>query len=138
MLKPHFIRILNLAFFSVALAGCISTQSVADRLGSQYIGKNFDEFVLNRGAPQQKFVLSNGNIAYVWNSGTSSVAFPMTATTTGYGNTATTNISGGGSIKMFCEVQFVTSPEGTIKSITILRDTVGLWTTSMCHEVFND
>ena len=137
MRKPKLIRILKLSAFSIVLSGCVSTQSVVDRLGNRYVGKNFDEFVLSRGVPQQKFVLSSGDIAYVWNSGTSSVAIPMTATTTGYGDTATTNVSGGGSIHMFCEVQFVTSPEGTIKRITILKDTIGFWTTSMCHEVFD-
>jgi hypothetical protein len=36
---------------------------------------------------------------------------------------------------MFCEVQFMTSPQGIVKKVTILRDTIGGWTTSRCHEV---
>ena len=137
MRKLTRVQVLKLVIFSLLLSGCVSTQSVANRLGNQYIGRNFDEFVLSRGVPQKKFILSNGDVAYVWNSGTSSVPVPMTATTTGYGNTATTTISGGGSIGLFCEVQFVTSSEGVIKRITILRDTIGSWTTSMCHEAFD-
>ena len=62
---------------------------------------------------------------------------PATATTTADGNTATTTINGGGSIDMFCEAQFVTSPDGLIKQVSILKDTVGFWTTSMCHEIFD-
>ncbi|MBI3596362.1 MAG: hypothetical protein HY203_04325 [Nitrospirae bacterium] len=137
MHKTSFIEALRIGALSIILSSCVSTQSVVDKLGSLYIGKNFDEFVLNRGVPQKKFVLSNGDVAYVWNSGTSSVAMPVTANTTGYGNTAKTTVSGGGSIDMFCEVQFVTSPAGIIKQVSILKDTIGFWTTSMCHEVFD-
>jgi len=124
------------AYFLLATGGCVSTQSVADRLATQYIGRSLDEFVLSYGIPSRKFVLASGDIAYVWNSGTASVPMPATATTTAVGNTATTNVVGGGSIDMFCEVQFVTSPEGTVKSLRILQDTIGFWTTSRCNELF--
>jgi len=130
-------NILQMVVLASVLSGCVSTQSVEDRLGNKYVGKNFDEFVIAHGSPQQKFTLSSGDIAYTWNSGTSSVAMPATATTTGYGNSATTTINGGGSIDMFCEAQFITSPEGAIKRVSILKDTIGLWTNSMCHEVFD-
>lgn len=119
------------------LSGCVSTQAVVDRLGNKYVGKNFDEFVINHGTPRQKFILSSDDIVYTWNSGTSSIAMPATATTTAYGNTATTTINGGGSIDMFCEAQFITSPNGVIKQVRILKDTIGFWTTSMCHEIFD-
>ena len=130
-------NILKIAVLASILSGCVSTQSVVDRLGNNYVGKNFDEFVIAHGSPQQKFALSSGDIVYTWNSGKSSVAMPATATTTGYGNTATTTINGGGSIDMFCEAQFITSPEGVIKRVSILKDTIGFWTTSMCHEIFD-
>jgi ABC-type uncharacterized transport system auxiliary subunit len=130
-------NILKITALALLLSGCVSTQAVVDRLGNKYVGKNFDEFVINHGTPRQKFTLSSGDIVYTWNSGTSSIAMPATATTTAYGNTATTTINGGGSIDMYCEAQFVTSPNGLIKQVSILKDTVGFWTTSMCHEIFD-
>ena len=130
-------NILKITALAFLLSGCVSTQAVVDRLGNKYVGKNFDEFVINHGTPRQKFTLSSGDIVYTWNSGRSSIAMPATATTTADGNTATTTINGGGSIDMFCEAQFVTSPDGLIKQVSILKDTVGFWTTSMCHEIFD-
>lgn len=116
-------------------SGCVSTQAVADRFGQKWIGRNFDEFVMSYGAPYRKFELNSGGTAYVWNSGTSSVAMPTTATTNVYGNTAYTQVNGGGNINMFCEIQFVTDSSGTIRQITILKDTIGFWVSSRCHEV---
>jgi hypothetical protein len=121
----------------LALSGCVSTQAVNERLSNKYMGKNFDEFVIKHGSPRQTFKLSNGDIAYTWNSGTTKYQTPATATTTSTGNTATTQISGGSSIDMFCEAQFITGADGIVKSVNILKDTTGFWTTSMCHEIFD-
>lgn len=135
------VRVTRLIFpllvLTVLCAGCVSTQSVVNRLGSRWIDKNFDEFVLRYGVPQKKFELNSGDFAYVWNSGTSSIDLPATATTNIYGNTAYTQMNSGGRINMFCEVQIVTTRNGIIKHITILKDTIGFWTTSKCHEVFD-
>lgn len=114
---------------------CVSTQSVVDRFGQKWVGRNFDEFVVQYGAPYRKFDLNSGGIAYVWNSGTSSIAMPATATTNIYGNTAYTQVSGGGNINMFCEMQLVTDQSGIIRQVTIMKDTIGFWVTSRCHEV---
>lgn len=123
-----------LIVLTLLCTACVSTQSVVDRFGQQWGGRKFDEFVVRYGAPYRKFELSNGGVAYVWNSGTSSFAMPATATTNIYGNTAYTQVSGGGNIEMFCEVQFVTDQSGTIIQI-LMRDTWGFWATSRCHEV---
>lgn len=129
-------RLLPLGLALGLLAGCVSTQEVVNRLSPQFVGTNFDSFVLRYGPPKSKFILNSADIVYVWNSGTASVGIPASATTTGSGNTATTQFHGGGSIDMFCEIQFVTSPNGTIKELSILKDTIGFWTTSRCNEVF--
>ena len=115
--------------------GCVSTQAVVDRFSQKWIGRNFDDFVMRYGAPYQQFALNSGGTAYVWNSGTSSITMPTTATTNFYGNTAYTQVNGGGNINMFCEMQLVTDSSGIIRQITILKDTVGFWGTSRCHEV---
>lgn len=116
-------------------SSCVSTQAVIDRFGQKWVGRNFDEFVMSYGAPYRRFELNSGGTAYVWNSGISSIAIPATATTNVYGNTAYTQVSGGGNINMFCEMQLVTDRSETIRQITILKDTIGRWVTSRCHEV---
>lgn len=120
---------------SLLFSACVSTQAVADRFAQNWIGHNFDEFVMRYGVPYRKFELSNGSTAYIWNSGTSSISMPATATTNIYGNTAYTHFSGGGRIDMFCEMQLVTDQSGVIRGVTILKDTIGFWVTSRCHEV---
>jgi hypothetical protein len=121
----------------VLCTACVSTQSVVDRFAQKWMGQNFDQFVLRYGQPYRKFELNSGDIAYDWNSGTSSMPIPATATTNVYGNTAYTQVSGGGNIDMFCEMQIVTDRTGIIKQVTILKDTIGLWATSRCHEVLD-
>ena len=132
--------IVALALVGVLLLGsaCVSTQSVVDRFGEEWIGKNFDEFVLRYGTPYKRFELQSGDVVYTWNSGTVSMQMPTSATTNVYGNTAHTQVYGGGNIDMFCEMQFVTNPKGIITEVTILKDTVGFWVTSRCHEVLGD
>lgn len=122
-------------FLALVCAACVSTQSVVDRFGQKWVGKDFDEFVLRYGTPYRKFELNSGDIAYAWNSGTSSIAMPAAATTNIYGNTAYTQVSGGGNINMSCEMQLVTDRAGVIKQVRILKDTIGRWATSRCHEV---
>lgn len=119
------------------LMGCVSTQVVVNRMGDRYVGRNVDQFILEHGMPQQKMTLNSGDIVYAWSS-SGRVAIPMTATTTGYSTSgmlsANTYVSGGGSVGLECSIQMITSANGTVKNITILRDTIGFWTTSMCHE----
>lgn len=128
-------RCVGSLFLAACSTGCVSTQSVAEHLGARYVGKSFDDFAIVHGAPYKSFALSSGETAYVWNSGVTSVGMPATATTTGYGNMATTTFSGGGTINMSCEVQFIASTQGIVQKVSILRDTIGGWTTSRCHEV---
>jgi predicted outer membrane repeat protein len=60
----------------------------------------------------------------------------MPATTTFQGNTAQT--VGGGLINVFCTLEIVTTPEGTIKAINVAADTLGDWTISRCGEIFKE
>lgn len=120
------------------LSACVSTQSVVNELSSKYVGKNVDSFFIANGAPVQRHQLNSGEILWVWDSGVTSVYIPSQTTITGtnYGGVAnyTATTYGGGSMSLRCVVQFMTASDGTIKSIRILRDTIGWWTTSMCHE----
>jgi len=99
------------------------------------MGQNFDQFVSQNGQPSQNFELKSGHIAYVWNSGKTLMSVPTTRLTTVYGNTIDAHMVGGGKIEMFCETQIVTDRTGIIREIMILKDTIGLSSTSRCHEI---
>ena len=131
--KPSLIIVLFSVFFLVS--GCVSTQSVVNRASNQYVGQSIDAFVRLHGAPYQRFDLRSGDVAYTWSSGVRSMAMPLSATTSVVGGMATTNFIGGQSLNLVCEIQIIASSSGMIKELLILRDTIGLWTTSMCHEV---
>lgn len=126
--------------FVFVISACSTTQQAADKLQSDFIGKNFDEFVVRYGPPYKKHELNSGDLLYLWNSGVKSYAMPQTTTIQGaisrysYSETATT--TGGGAIKVYCELQIVTSPNGTIKEIKPIRDTIGDWEMSRCAEIF--
>ncbi len=128
--------ILLLSLLSMSFSACVSQQRVQDRLNEAWTGKNFDEFVLTYGTPKDKFALNSGDTAYLWNSGTASIDVPTYATTRYSGDYSQTQVSGGGSIKMFCELQIVADGKGIIKQIKIMKDTWGMWVSSRCHEVF--
>ena len=94
------------------LSGCVSSQSVANRLSSQYAGHNADQFFLDHSSPAKKFQLNSGDLIWTWDSG----------------------VSYSGGIMLQCIVELISTPDGTIKSVRIIKDTVGWWTTSMCSE----
>ena len=122
------------------LAGCASTQDAASALATRFVGKNIDEFVLRYGAPFQRHELNSGDLMYTWSSGVTSYQMPGTTsvqgTRTSTGFVGTTTTTGGGTINTFCEVQIVTAPDGLVKSIHPVRDTLGNWALSRCAEVF--
>jgi hypothetical protein len=128
--------------FVLALGGCASTQEAADSLRRNFEGKNIDTLVLRYGAPYQKHQLNSGDLMYTWSSEIRAYGLPTTTTiqgsTSASGFSGTAISSGGGAINVFCQVQIVTAQDGTIKSISPFRDTIGRWTTSRCAEVFKE
>jgi hypothetical protein len=124
----------------LALPGCTTTQEAMTNATSKYVGKNFDQFVLDHGIPHSKYQLNSGGYVYVWNSGIITYSMPVTTTFSGtaspysYSGTATT--TGGGAIDVFCELKIHTDESGQILSITPVTDTLGKWTTSRCAEIF--
>jgi hypothetical protein len=128
-----FIGLLCMLFLTCT--ACVSTQQVADNFGKKWLGRNMDDFIRQYGLPYKQYAFKEGNVVYVWNSGISSFTMPATATTQVYGNTAYTQIRGGGSINMFCEMELTTDQAGVIRRFIITRDTIGLGSTSRCYEV---
>jgi len=123
------------------LTACASTQDASNALSARFVGKNIDEFVLRYGAPYQRHQLNSGDLVYAWNSGVTSHQMPATTsvqgTRTPTGFVGTTTTTGGGTINTFCEIQIVTAPNGTVRSIHPTRDTIGNWVLSRCAEIFS-
>jgi hypothetical protein len=124
--------VLVLVFACIA---CVSAQSVVDYAVQKWVGQNFDQFVLRNGQPSRKFELKSGDVAYVWSSGTAFLSVPTTGIRNVYGNTVDSHGDGGGKIEIFCEMQIVTDRIGIIRELIILKDTIGLSSTSRCHEI---
>ena len=95
----------------------------------------FDDFVLRYGPPQNKYSMNNGDVAYLWNSGASSIGMPAHANPQQPGDQAFPQYSGSGNVDVLCEVQIITNKEGIIRQINIMRDTMGTRLTSRCREV---
>ena len=129
------------AVIALATAGCATTQDAANSMRAGYTGQNMDAFVMRHGAPYQRHHLNNGDTLYVWRSGVDSYTMPATTTVQGTstngwfsGNAQTT---GGGVVRVFCEVKILASPDGTIKDIAPQRDTIGnIRLLSRCGEIF--
>lgn len=144
--RPRWVLHLKktLLFFVASLlcVGCASTQEAANTLTRNFVDKNIDTFVVRYGAPYQRHELNSGDLLYTWSSEIRSYGLPTTTAVqgirspSGFSGTATT--TGGGTIRVFCEVQIVTAKDGTVKSISPFRDTIGRWTTSRCAEVFKE
>jgi hypothetical protein len=111
-------------------------------MNRNYAGQNIDDFFVQHGGPTRHHPLHSGDRLYTWNSGVSSFYLPQTTTfkgsSTPYGFSGTAQTFDSGPIDVFCEVQLVAAPDGTIKSITILNDTFGLWSLFRCAEFFKE
>ena len=119
---------------TVLVVGCINTQGIQDRISKKWVGKSIDEFALAYGAPSERFESTNGEIAYVWISGTTSVPAPASETTTVDRDRVSTQTSGGANVNKFCQLQLITRG-GAIQQIWIMKDTTGGLATSSCHQV---
>ncbi len=129
------INILALGLLSLAFSACSAGRGGQNQINDSWAGMPFDDFVLRYGSPQSKYALSNGDVAYLWDSGASSIGMPSHANTQNSGDHALPQYSGSGNVDVFCEVQIITGKEGIIKQINIMRDTMGTRTTSRCREV---
>lgn len=82
---------------------------------TSWVGKRADDFFVKHGAAQQEQRLSDGRRVYVWQ--------------------ASANASMGGP-RVFCSADIVASATGMITEIRPREDSIGLWNTSRCTEIF--
>ena len=125
---------------TLVIINCVSTMQAVNSAKSKYVGRNIDEFVINNGAPYQKYTMNNGNLLFRWSSGVERYHAPATKYTNGSinGNSynSTTNTVGGYDLDMYCELQIITDQNGTILDIIPLRDSGGFVNiSSRCYEI---
>ena len=128
-------------FFCLFPIGCASTEEAMICARAMYVGQHIDKFILERGIPQEKHTLSNGDVVYWWTSDVEIVEMPETSHMSGhldesgwYHGTATT--TGGSKIRLFCKIRIITEKDGTVRDINAVRDTMGKWKSSRAAEIF--
>lgn len=137
-------RILTCCAATICLSGCYSfpTQTLK-AVNSAYTGQHVDEFFLAHGLPSASYELASGDVIYEWASKAKSIHFPARTRTTGYTNYAGgfqtySTTSSGKTIRLYCVLQIVTSPEGIVRNIDLTTDTIGAWETSRFAEIFSE
>lgn len=125
----------------IATAACSTTDDARQALQQKWVGRSADDFVSSYGFPQGQYQLQNGDTLLAWGN-QRNVYMPQSSTTTGYVSptgyyTARTQTSGGNNIDVSCDLQLTVAKGGTIKAIRITRDTIGMWETSRCAEIFD-
>jgi hypothetical protein len=127
-------------FLSVGLSACATTEQGMRKL-DRYIGQNADFFFKSYGMPAASYQFQDQSRVYRWSSG--AINFQMPAVTTVNGSTgpagifqATATTSGGGDFGVECIVDIHTDQNNVVQSIRPIKDTLGLWVTSRCAEVF--
>lgn len=119
------------------LAACTTTDQANKAVASRYIGTPADAFFIKYGPPSSAYKLQDGSTLFTWSERAKHFDMPTTATTNVYGNTAFTTVNSGGDIMVQCQLKIVGSAGGTITSIAVLNDSIGVWQMSRCNEVFS-
>jgi hypothetical protein len=116
MTSPASSRLCFLIAAAFILSSCGSTQQAGQAMQATWIGKRADDFFVKQGAAQRDQRLSDGRRVYVWET--------------------SSNASMGGP-KVWCSADIVASVSGIITEIRPREDSIGLWNTSRCSEIFN-
>src|SRR4051812_12314836 len=106
----------NLIAALATLAACSTTEQAGQAMRSSWTGKSADDFFAAHGAPTQSHTAADGRRMYTW--GTRSNA-PM------------------GGPSLYCSADIVADPSGRISDVRPRADSIGLWNTSRCAEIFS-
>jgi hypothetical protein len=124
----------------IGLAGCTTTEQAATVLHSKWDGQPADNFFLQFGPPASAYTMTDGGKIFSWVGGRANIPLSGSASTTTnvIGSTAisTTTYQGGGTLALGCSVQIVTTKSGVITAIKPTGDSLGMWQTSRCAEIF--
>lgn len=58
-------KVILLGIFCL-LIGCRSLQKVSNKLNAEWVGKSYDEFVIEKGIAKNSYKLSDGQTMYLW------------------------------------------------------------------------
>ncbi|MBZ9859716.1 hypothetical protein [Mesorhizobium sp. CA12] len=125
---------------AILLAACTTTQQANTALSTKFAGRSADSFFLQYGPPASSYTMNDGRRMYVWAETQRNFQLPGSSTSTVnvIGNTAyvNTTTTPGANIAMQCQVRLVVSKSGIIEQIQAQSDSMGVWQTSRCNEVF--
>jgi hypothetical protein len=99
----------------LSLTGCGTTQQAGEAMKTSWVGRKADDFFVKHGAAQREQQLSDGRRVYVWQT--------------------SANASMGGP-RVSCSADIVASAAGVIVEIRPREDSIGLWNSSRCAEIF--
>jgi len=107
----------HVILLAILLAGCTTTKEAQQTINTKWQGKSLDEFTARYGAvkPMQ---LADGQIANRWQH-----------------DIAVDNAFG--PIILTCVIDVFAAEDKTITGIHIIRETAGIWDTSLCNEIFS-
>lgn len=109
-----------MAYFAMLLlavvAGCGSIEQAARGMQTSWLGKPADDFFVAHGPPIKTHTAQDGRRIYLWE---------------------TTAFATGGRLDVKCSAELVADPAGSIIQIRPREDSIGLWNTSRCTEIFS-
>ena len=108
--------VISIACICAVLAGCAHRGQTTASANDRYVGTQADDFFRSHGMAARSSVLSDGNTLYEWRSDGAASSEPLYLT---------------------CVMQIEADRGGKIVSLRISRDTIGMWKTSRCAEVFH-
>lgn len=104
------------ALYALSLAGCGSTQQATVSAQNLWTGRPADQFFAKNGPPKRQYTMASGAKVYSWE---------------------TLSLSPLGTQQMVCTADILSDPRGLITEIRMQEDSIGLWNTSRCTEVFS-
>jgi len=134
----NWLKIIILMPIFVLCCGCTPTIKVQEGLNSNFVNRKFDDFVIQYGPPSSKYIMDDGSIMYSWNSDVAYLTMPAKYAVNAVGNNGlVVDQTGGGTIYMECGLRILVSGNKVIRNIIITKDTIGIWNSSRCSEVFS-
>ena len=130
-------RLAILLFAALLLSGCISSQSVEDRIIDQWVGQNFYTFVLTHGRPRASYRMTNGMTIHTWSSRHTVRQPRVSETRTDPLTGVRTRTTTGGNFTIQCTIDILVHQNtNTITDIRITSDLSGSILSSRCGEIF--
>lgn len=130
-------RFLPVAIIAIAVCGCTTTEQANKLVASKYMGGQTDAFFTKFGPPESSYKLQSGDTLFTWAERARYWNTPGSVQTTVVGRTAISTVTPGDKVLQQCQLKILASPDGRIREINVLNDSLGVWQLSRCNEVFS-